>query len=116
MKWPAVRVFSSPDVRFWEPKLESLSSSVISPVAVEPTAPLARSYLALCTPICIMTWGNAVRERVAFWLHELPGQVLIYHHVSPPVSYGYIYGQPNGVSAGQIPKAARDTVASTCCW
>jgi hypothetical protein len=48
---------------------------------------LARSYLDLCTPICIMTWGKAVQEWVAFWLHELPGQEMIYHHVSLTVIF-----------------------------
>jgi len=48
---------------------------------------LSRSYLDLCTPICIMTWGDTVQERVAFWLHELPGQEMIYHHVSLPVVF-----------------------------
>ena len=32
------------------------------------------SYLDLCTPICIVNWGNAVQGKVAFWLYELPGQ------------------------------------------
>jgi hypothetical protein len=48
--------------------------------------------------------GNAIRERVAFWLHELPSQEMIYHHVSLPVVFWrYIYGQFNGVSAGKTP-------------
>lgn len=35
------------------------------------------------TPIIIiMTCRNVVQERVAFWLHELPGQEIVYHHVS----------------------------------
>jgi hypothetical protein len=41
--------------------------SVIVPLPpLQVLSELDRSYLGLCTPICIMTWGKVVQESVAF--------------------------------------------------
>ena len=54
---------------------------------------LDRSYFDLCTPICLMNWGNAAQEKVTFCLHEPPGWERSTTRSARLWSSGYTYGQ-----------------------